>query len=250
MFYKKLTGGEIIAKSKDKKEYFLSARIKSEKPKEDWGAFVKAMKEKGWHTSGSLLERAAYELMERECWDPETQQFIDFDDDDDDVLKLKPKHTHIDQKSVEQSVELAEERESEVQEIEETHVNDMENSEEEAIRANADNDEKAKFIKVKINPNEALFTFAFCKLCGNMNEVHYEQIEQLSLPFFKTKDNRAVVNKTNILIGNQCVVRKLNDNKWFKVLRSGTQKFTAENMHLNEILEKEISLDFLEALKP
>lgn len=245
-----MTGGEIIAKSNNKKEYFLSARIKSEKPKKDWSAFVNAMKEKGYHTSGSLLERAAYELMERECWDPETQQFINFDDDDDDVLKLRPKHTHIDQTLIEESVELAEKSDLEIPESMSEHTtseNISKETEADIINANTG---QTKFIKVKMPTNEALFTYAFCKLCGNLTEVHYDQIEQLSLPFFKTRDERSIKNKPNILIGNQCVIRKFDNKKWFKVIPGGIKRFTTENMHLDEFLEKEIGLDFLDALKP
>ena len=223
----------------------FAVRIKTDKPKIDWSKFVKAKKKVEYVTSGSLLEQAVYEFMEREGWDVETQQFLDFNDDDINELNLKHMHTHIDQISFEEHV--AEKTIHEIQESKQEHSNE---NNETKINAATENTEQTKFIKVRSSLSEDLFTYAFCKLCGNLTEVHYDHIEQLSLPFFKTKDNRAVINKSNILIGNQCVVRKLNDKKWYKVLPGGIQRFTMKNIHLDEILEKEIESDFLEALRP
>ena len=118
------------------------------------------------------------------------------------------------------------------------------------VRVSAEITEQTKFIKVKMPSNEEIFTYAFCKLYENLPEVHYEQIEQLSLPFFKVKEDRAIKNKLNILIGNQCMVRKQSDKKWFKILPEGIQRFKTENSHLEEILEKEVNKDFLDALTP
>lgn len=188
--------------------------------------------------------------MERDGWDPETQQFIDFNDDDDDELKLKPKHTHIDQSSLKESVELAEKRKPEIHEQEEEPVKSPQKNQENAISASNENTEQTMFVKVKMSSNEQLFTYAFCKLFENMPEVSYEQIDQLSLPFFRSKDERAIKNKPNVLIANQCMVRKQSDKKWFEILPEGIQRFKTENSHLEEILEKEISKDFLDALTP
>ena len=234
-------------KSKVKKQPMFAVRIKTDKPKIDWSKFVKAKKKDEYVTSGSLLERAVYEFMEREGWDVESQQFIDFNDDDIDELNLKHMHTHIDPTSIEEIVDPVEKTIPEIQESKQEHSN---KNDETKINAANENTEQTRFIKVKSSLSEDLFTYAFCKLCGDLTEVHYDHIEQLSLPFFKTKDNRAVINKSNILIGNQCVVRKFNDKKWYKVLPGGIQRFTTKNIHLDEILEKEIESDFLEALRP
>lgn len=234
-------------KPKVKKQPIFAVRVKTDKPKIDWSKFVEAKKDVEYVTSGSLLERAVYEFMEREGWDVESQQFIDFNDDDIDELNINHMHTHIDQTSIEEPIDPVEKTIPEIQESKQEPSN---KNDETKINAANGNTEQTKFIKVKSSLSEDLFTYAFCKLCGNLTEVHYDHIEQLSLPFFKTKDNRAIINKSNILIGNQCVVRKLNDKKWYKVLPGGIQRFKTNNIYLDEILEKEIESDFLEALRP
>ncbi|MGB9980231.1 hypothetical protein [Methanobacterium sp.] len=186
--------------------------------------------------------------MERDGWDIETQQFIDFDDDKDDEMSYRHTHTHIDQKSVEQLVEHSEKENLETSEIEQEHINVENKSNEEEISALNANTEQTKFIKVNMPSNEQLYTYAFCKVFENMPEVHYEQIEQLSIPFFKSKDERAIKNKPNILIANQCVIRTNKNN--YKTVHSGIQRYITENVHLEEILKEKVNMDFLEALKP
>lgn len=229
-------------KSKDK-NYIFAVRVSNKKLKKEWTTFCNAKGAK----QGKELKKALYEFMEREGWDFENQQFIDFDDNDDE-FSLGDKHTHIDQKSIERSVDLI--QKPKIQEPEKNPVKSIEKGIKNDTYASSENTRQTMLLKVNTPSNEKLFTYAFCKLCRGMKEVHYEQIEQLSLPFFKTRDERAIKNKPNILIGNQCVVRKLSDKKWYKILPSGIQKFTTENIHLDKILEKEIELDFLEALKP
>ncbi len=223
-------------------------RIKTDKPKIDWSKFVEAKKEVEYVTSGSLLEQALYEFMEREGWDFENEKFIDFDDDDEIDLKLKPKHTHIDQTSIGKSVNLLGKREPEIQESKQKPQYTPEEIEENAIRASSVDAEQTLFLKVKNASNEQLYTYAFCKVFENMPEVHYEQIEQLSIPFFKSKDERAIKNKPNILIANQCIVRTNRNN--YKIISTGIQRYITENSYLEEILKEKVNLDFLEALKP
>ena len=242
---KDLAGGIKIAK----KQHIFAVRIKSDKVKEDFSKFVEAKKETDYTTGGKELENAIYEYIEREGFDLETGKFIDFNDDDEEELMHKTQaHTHIDHKSIVEPVDIAGKRKSKIQETEEEHVNDIENVEEEAISALNVNTEQTMFLKVKNPTNEELYTYAFCKVFENMSEVHYEQIEQLSIPFFKSKDNRAVENKTNILIGNQCIIRTNKNN--YKTLPSGIQRYITENSYLEEILKEKINVDFLEALKP
>ena len=226
----------------------FAVRIKTDKPKIDWSNFVKAKKEVEYVTSGSLLEQALYEFMEREGWDFENERFIDFDDDDEIDLKLKPKHTHIDQTSIEESVNLVGKRKPEIQEQEQNPSYNPDEIEENAIIASCVNTEQTMFLKIKNASNEQLYTYAFCKVFENMLEVHYEQIEQLSIPFFKSKDERAIKNKPNILIANQCIVRTNRNN--YKTLPTGIQRYITENSYLEEILKEKVNLDFLEALKP
>ena len=44
--------------------------------------------------------------------------------------------------------------------------------------------------------------------------------------------------------------KKPSSKKWFKILPDGIQRFKTENSHLEEVLEKELSKDFLDALTP
>ena len=241
---KNLAGGIRIAK----KQPMFAVRIKSDKVKRDFSKFVQAKKEVDYTTSGKELETAIYEYIEREGFDLESGKFIDFDDEDEEELKHKHKHTHIDHKPIIGPVDLAGKRKPKIQEPEEKPVNDIENIEEEAISAlNADT-EQIKFLKVKIPSNEQLYTYAFCKVFENMSEVHYEQIEQLSIPFFKSKDERAIKNKPNILIANQCIIKTNKNN--YKTLPSGIQRYITKNNYLEEILKEKVNMDFLEALKP
>jgi hypothetical protein len=204
------------------------------------------MKDIGYETSGSLLERAAYELMEREGWDPETQEFIDFDEDDNDSFLPRPKHTH-NKKFIEESVKVKRKPEPEEDSLTSSQINP-----EEAVVASIGHIETTKEIQtvLSVKSNEQLYTYAFCDVFGEMPEVHYDQIDQLSLPFFNSKDNRAIQNKTNILIRNQCVIRKPSDKKWFILIPEGIKKFKSENQHMDEILNKNVSPDFLNALRP
>ena len=242
---KDLAGGIKIAK----KQHIFAVRIKSDKVKEDFSKFVEAKKEVDYTTGGKELENALYEYMEREGFDLETGKFIDFDDDEEEELKHKTQaHTHIDHKPIVEPVDLPGKRKSKIQETEEEHVNDIENVEEEAVSALNVNTEQTMFLKVKGPSNEQLYTYAFCKVFNGIGEVHYEQIEQLSIPFFKSKDNRAVKNKPNILIGNQCIIRTNKNN--YKTLPSGMQQYMDENSYLDEILKERVNMDFLEALKP
>ena len=234
--------------SNSEKEYFLSARTKSDKAGKDWGAYVKAKKKTGYFTSGSLLEQAAYELMERDGWDIETQQFNNFNDDEDNELKLEPKHTLIGQKSVEQSVELVEKENFETAKSLAGHINVENKNNGDEISAVDANTEQTMFIKVENPSDEQLYTYAFCKVFEDMSEVHYEQIEQLSIPFFKSKDDRAIKNKPNILIGNQCIIKTNKNN--YKTIPSGIQQYITENVYLDEILKEKVNMDFLEALRP
>ena len=226
----------------------FAVRIKTDKPKIDWSNFVKAKKEVEYVTSGSLLEQALYEFMEREGWDFENERFIDFDDDDEIDLKLKPKHTHIDPTSIEESVNLAGKRKPELQEPEQKPPFNPGEIEENAVSVSCVDTEQTMFLKIKNASNEQLYTYAFCKVFENMLEVHYEQIEQLSIPFFKSKDERAIKNKPNILIANQCIVRTNRSN--YKTIPTGIQRYITENSHLEDILKEKVNLDFLEALKP
>jgi len=191
--------------------------------------------------------------MEREGWDFENERFIDFNDNDENNFLNRTKHTHIDQdqdpRSIAEDVDLTEQSRSEPSKSEHNPVNN-ENSNNEAPIEAAAIPEQAQFIKVRTPTNEEVFTYAFCKLFANLHEVNYEQIEQLALPFFKVKEARAIKNKPNILIANQCVVRKANDKKWFKILPGGVQRFKNENQHIEEFLEKRVSMDFLDALTP
>ena len=173
---KKLRGGEKIAKSKAKKEPMFAVRTKTDKPKTDWSKFVRAKKKIEYVTSGSLLEQAVYEFMEREGWDVETQQFINFDDDDNEELKIKHKHTHIDHKSLLEPVDLVEKMKHDIRKSEEKHVNSIENIEEELINASTKNSGLKMVLKVKNPSNEQLYTYAFWKVFENMLDVHYEQI--------------------------------------------------------------------------
>ena len=244
---KNLTGGIRIAKPKAKKQHIFAVRIKTDKVKEDFSKFVKAKKETDYTNSGKELEKAIYEYMTNEGFDIETGKFIDFDDDDEEELMHNHKHTHIDPKLVKHT-DIAEKIKPKIEETEEKTVNDIENIEEEAISALGMNSEQTMFLKVKNPSNEQLYTYAFCKVFENMSEVHYEQIEQLSIPFFKSKDNRAIKNKPNILIGNQCIIRTNKNN--YKTLPSGMQRYITENSYLEEILKEKVNVDFLEALKP
>ncbi|OEC84934.1 MULTISPECIES: hypothetical protein [Methanobacterium] len=239
---KHLAGGIEIAK----KQQIFAVRIKSDKVKRDFSKFVQAKKEVDYTTGGKELENAIYEYMAKEGFDLETGKFIDFDDDEEEELMYNPKHTHIDPKHV-KHIDIAEKRKSKIQETGEEPVN-IENVEEEAISALNVNTEQTMFLKVKGPSNEQLYTYAFCKVFKNMSEVHYEQIEQLSIPFFKSKDNRAVKNKPNILIGNQCIIKTNKNN--YKTLPSGMQQYITENSYLEEILKERVNMDFLEALKP
>jgi hypothetical protein len=166
-------------------------------------------------------------------------------DDDTDELNLKHMHTHIDQTSIGESVDLAEKTIPEIQESKQEHSNENNETKINAVNGNT---EQTMFIKVKTPSNEELYTYAFCKVFENMPEVHYEQIEQLSIPFFKSKDERSIKNKPNILIGNQCIV-KINKNN-YKTIPTGIQQYITENNHLEEILKEKVNVDFLEALKP
>ena len=241
---KNLAGGIKIAK----KQQIFAVRIKSDKVKRDFSKFVQAKKDIDYTTGGKELENAIYEYIEREGFDLETGKFIDFNDDEEEELKHNPQaHTHIDHKPIVEPVDLPGKRKSKIQETEEEPVN-IENVEEEAISALGVNSEQTMFLKVKGPSNEQLYTYAFCKVFENMSEVHYEQIEQLSIPFFKSKDNRAVKNKPNILIGNQCIIRTNKNN--YKTLPSGMQQYITENSYLEEILKERVNMDFLEALKP
>lgn len=205
------------------------------------------MKDKGYDTSGSLLERAAYELMEREGWDVETQQFIDFDEDDNDSFSPRPKHTHINKKSIEESVKIKVKRKPESEE----KLLKSPQKIQEAITASSRNritNRLPMILNVEKPSNEELYTYAFCKVFEKMPTVHYEQIEQLSIPFFKSKDERAIKNKPNILIHNQCIVKTNKHN--YKVLPTGIQRYITENSHLEEILKEKVNKDFLDAMKP
>jgi len=221
--------------------------VKTDKPKKDWSKFVEAKKELEYVTSGQLLEQAIYELMEREGWDFENEKFIDFNDNDEDNFSKKHKHTHIEE---DHDLTTGEDLENEITRNEHQATNTENTSNPLAIEVSNEIPEFPSTINAKIPSNEEIFTYAFCKLYENLPEVHYEQIEQLSLPFFKVKEDRAIKNKLNILIGNQCMVRKQSDKKWFKILPEGIQRFKTENSHLEEILEKEVNKDFWNALMP
>lgn len=192
--------------------------------------------------------------MEREGWDFENEKFIDFNDKDEDDFPDKHRHTHIeqeqDQKSNEKSTDPAEIPLHEVGKSGYKSVNHENTDNQAGIIASAELPEQIQSIDVKTPTNEEIFTYAFCKLYENLPEVHYEQIEQLSLPIFKVKDDRAIRNKPNILITNQCIVRKFSSKKWFTILPDGIQQFKTKNSHLEEVLEKELSKDFLDALTP
>ena len=235
---KNLTGGIRIAKSKAKKQHIFAVRIKSDKVKEDFSKFVEAKKETDYTTSGKELENAVYEYMAKEGFDIETGKFIDFDDEDE--LMHKHRYTHITPKLVKHE-NIPGKRKPKIHEDEEKPVNGIENMEEEAITASNDN---ALSLKVK----EQLYTYAFCKIFENMSELHYEQIEQLSLPFFKIKEERAIKNKPNILIANQCIVKTHKNN--YKTLPHGIQTYITKNSYLEEILKENVDMDFLEKLKP
>ena len=242
---KNLAGGIKIAK----KQQIFAVRIKSDKVKRDFSKFVQAKKEVNYTTGGKELENAIYEYIEREGFDLETGKFIDFDDDEEEELNHKTQaHTHIDHKPIVKPIDLPGKRKSKIQEIEEEPVNDMESTEEEAVSTLSATTEQTMFLKVKNPSNEELYTYAFCKVFKDMQEVHYEQIEQLSIPFFKSKDNRAVKNKPNILIGNQCIIRTNKNN--YKTLPRGMEQYITENSYLEEILKERVNMDFLEALKP
>ncbi|MGZ7046979.1 MAG: hypothetical protein ACXVHW_04280 [Methanobacterium sp.] len=133
--------------------------------------------------------------MEREGWDFENQQFIDFDDEDNEPFSKLTNHTHINQRSLSESA--ATKRKPEIQNPGEEELNSLENSEEEAIIASSGNTILTNFLrfsKVKIPSNEQLYTYAFCKVFKKMPEVHYEQLEQLSIPFFKSSDESALMD--------------------------------------------------------
>lgn len=232
----------------------FAVRVKTERPKKDWSKFIEAKKENDYTTAGKELEKALYEYMEREGWDFENETFIDFNDKDEDNFSNKHRHTHIeqeqDQKSNEESTDPAETPLHEIGKSGHKSVNHENIDNQAGIIASAELSEQIQSIDVKTPTNEEMFTYAFCKLYENMPEVHYEQIEQLSLPFFKIKEERAIKNKLNILIGNQCMVKKPSSKKWFKILPDGIQRFKTENSHLEEVLEKELSKDFLDALTP
>lgn len=231
--------------------------MENKKLKKDWSDFCNAKDEIEDTTQGKELKKALYEYMAQEGWDPETRKFIDFNDDDNDSFSLIDKHTHIDHHSL-----LVEHNKIAVKrkpDPEKTPLTSPQKNQKEIITASCENTELSTFLTLKNSNdiikdrkkfNEELYTYAFCKLFGKLPEVHYDQIDQLSLPFFKSKDNRAIQNKPYILIQNQCIVRKPSDKKWFKTIPNGIQKFKAKNQHLEEILEKEVSKDFLDALTP
>lgn len=185
--------------------------------------------------------------MEREGWDPKTCKFIDKDDNDEDYFSKKHIHTHIEKH---QDLEANEDLETEISKSKDIIFNQENTVNPIGVNASCETGEPPETIIAKKHSNDEMFTYAFCKLYENLPEVHYEQIEQLSLPFFKVKEDRAIKNKLNILISNQCMVRKQSDNNWFKLIPKGIQRFKTENQHLEEILEKEVSKDFLDALTP
>lgn len=221
--------------------------MKTDKPKKDWSKFIEAKKEIDYTTAGKELEKALYEYMEREGWDFENEKFIDFNDNDEDNFSKKHKHTHIKE---DHDLKEDEDLENEITRNEHQVTNTEKASNPLAIEVSSEIPELPSTINAKIPSNEEIFTYAFCKLYENLPEVHYEQIEQLSLPFFKVKEDRAIKNKLNILIGNQCMVRKQSDKKWFKILPEGIQRFKTENSHLEEFLEKEVNKDFWNELTP
>ncbi|MGZ4857513.1 MAG: hypothetical protein ACXVZU_04020 [Methanobacteriaceae archaeon] len=127
----------------------------------------------------------------------------------------------------------------------------MENVEEKAIVASSGNTLLTNFLrfsKVKLPSNEQLYTYAFCKVFEKMPEVHYEQLEQLSIPFFKSRDERAIKNKPNILIANQCIVKTNRNN--YKTIPMRIQQYITEHSHLEEFFKEKVNKDFLDALKP
>lgn len=233
-----------IARKENKKYPIFASRVSSEKTKEDWKAFVKAMKDKEEVNSKILLEMAIYTFMEFKRWDPEIKKFLDFDDYDEDDFFKHNNNTHIDphepQKSTPNKNPI----------MQEDPLNTIVKDEEGAVTASCETTGLQFTPTVKKVSNEDIFTYAFCKLFGDMKEVNYEQIEQLSLPIFKVMEERAIKNKPNILIANQCIVKKANDKKQYKIMNKNVQRFITQNQHIECVLKKEISQDFLDALTP
>ncbi|MGZ7095221.1 MAG: hypothetical protein ACXVHU_01990 [Methanobacterium sp.] len=88
--------------------------------------------------------------MEREGWDFENQQFIDFDDEDNEPFSKLTNHTHINQRSLSESA--ATKRKPEIQNPGEEELNSLENSEEEAIIASSGNTILTNFLRlVRLN---------------------------------------------------------------------------------------------------
>lgn len=229
-------------------------RVKTDRAKRDFSKFVKAKKEKNYTTAGKELENALYEYMEREGWDFENESFIDFDDKDEDNFSNIHRHTHIDQeqdeKSNEESTDPAEIPQHEIGKSGHKSVNHENTDNQAGIIASAELSEQIQSINAKTPSNEEIFTYAFCKLYEKMPEVHYDEIEQLSIPIFKIKEDRAIRNKPNVLIANQCVVRKQSNRKMYKTLPEGIQRFKTKNQYIEQFLLEKVNKDFLDALSP